>query len=573
MTDHSGPPERPGGKGPGSTGPEDARPHGPERPANLKRDSPALGSDHAVARDSPASPPGGFLKRDSPSLDSGWPPPTGRASGAQAMPAMPGGVPWARGPVVPPLRPQPAGRTALALDAVPAWAARAVVGTAVLAGALVVGAPLGLGLTLVLLALCAIVARVRRAAAVPAVDLRTRPEPARRDRWTRVWWALAVGLSLVPTLRAAVWVVVPCLVVCMAVASLAASDGRRWGELWAGLGAVWVRLPQGGFLAGAAAARGASFGPVARGAGGAAALLAVFVPLLVSADAAFAELLGSWAPSLDMPIERFLVAAIFLALGGGLLFVAVAPFRPAPVPVSRTLARAEWTLPLGALVALLGGFVALQLTILFGGDAYVQKTAGLTYAEYARNGFGQLVAVAALTLAVVGAAARWARDDRGSLLRVLLSALCVLTLVMLVSALHRLQLLEDAYGFTRLRFAAHAILLWLGALFVLVLVGRGAGWLPRAMLTITVASFLAFALADPDRRIAEWNVDRYERTGKVDATYLGRLSADAIPALKGMECVPPMPDRYGIGGLNLARRQAIASGVTGKDCRYRDDWG
>ncbi|MDA0182506.1 DUF4173 domain-containing protein [Solirubrobacter phytolaccae] len=454
----------------------------------------------------------------------------------------------------------------------PAWAARGVVVVAVAAGALVVGSSLGLGLTLVLLALCVIAARVRRAAAVPVADLRTRPEPERRDRWTTLWWVLAAGLAVVPSLRAALWVVVPCLLVCVAVASLAASHGRRWGELGAGLAAVWVRVPQGTYLAALVTARGATFGPAARGAVLAAALLAVFVPLLISADAAFAELLETWAPTLDLPLPRALVTALFFALGGGLLFVAVAPFRPAPVPVRRTLARAEWTLPLGALVLLLGGFVALQLTILFGGDGYVQRTAGLTYAEYARSGFGQLVVVAALTLAVVGAAARWARDG-GTLLRGLLAALCVLTLIMLVSALHRLQLLEDAYGFTRLRFAAHAILLWLGALFTLVLVARGAGWLPRAMLTITVASFLAFALADPDRRIAEWNVDRYERSGKVDGTYLGTLSADAIPALKGMECVPPRPAADGFGGLNLARSQARASGVTGATCRVDHDWG
>lgn len=564
MTEHIGPPERPGGNEPAPGGNDDARPR-PDTPrgaGDLKRDSPSLGSGESGGGGAAAGGPGGWRPERAAGL-----------GGARAVPVMAGAGGWPPYErVVPPLRPQPAGRTALALAAVPAWAARAVVGVGLLAGALVVGSPLGLGVTLVLLALYVIAARVRRAATVPDADLRTRPEPARRDRWTGVWWALAAGLALVPTLRAAVWVVVPCLVVGVAVASLAASDGRRWGELWAGLGAVWVRLPGGAYLVGMATARGASFGPAARGAALAVALLAVFVPLLVSADAAFAQLLEGWAPSLDMPVERTFVAALFLALGGGLLFTAVAPFRPAPVPVSRTLSRAEWALPLGALVALLGGFVALQLTILFGGDAYVQRTANLTYAEYARNGFGQLVAVAALTLAVVGAAARWARD-RGSLLRVLLSALSVLTLVMLVSALHRLQLLEDAYGFTRLRFAAHAILLWLGALFTLVLVARGARWLPRAMLAATVAAFLAFALADPDRRIAEWNVDRYERTGKVDATYLGGLSADAIPALKGMECVPPTPAHDGFGGINLARERALASGVTGKDCTVRDDWG
>jgi hypothetical protein len=161
---------------------------------------------------------------------------------------------------------------------------------------------------------------------------------------------------------------------------------------------------------------------------------------------------------------------------------------------------------------------------------------------------------------VIAAAGRWARDG-GLLLRVLLAALCLLTLVVLASALKRLGLYEAAYGFTRLRFAAHAILLWLAALFVLVLVARGAQWLPRAALTVTLGAFLLFALADPDRRIAQWNVDRFERTGKVDAQYLGLLSADAIPALAGMKCVPDMPDADGLAALNLGRAQARASGV------------
>ena len=125
-------------------------------------------------------------------------------------------------------------------------------------------------------------------------------------------------------------------------------------------------------------------------------------------------------------------------------------------------------MPLGALVALLGAFVATQLATLFGGNRHVLETAGLTYAEYARTGFAQMAVVAALTLVVIAAAARWARDG-GGLLRALLAALCVLTLVVIASALRRLELYEEAYGFTRLRLTADAILLWLGALFVLVL--------------------------------------------------------------------------------------------------------
>jgi hypothetical protein len=222
------------------------------------------------------------------------------------------------------------------------------------------------------------------------------------------------------------------------------------------------------------------------------------------------------------------------------------------------LTRGEWALPLGALVLLLGAFVATQLTTMFGGNRHVLQTAGLTYAQYAHSGFAQMLAVAALTLAVVGAAARWARAD-GLLLRALLAALCVLTLVVLASALRRLGLYEQAYGFTRLRLAADAALLWLGALFGLVLLAGVAGgtWLPRAMVAVTGAAVLVFALSDPDRRIAERNLD----SGRVDEAYLSGLGPDALPALArrapcAAEAVRERLGGDGLIGLNVARIRA-----------------
>ena len=305
-------------------------------------------------------------------------------------------------------------------------------------------------------------------------------------------------------------------------ASLAAADGRRWGELWAGLGAVWARLPFGPTLALAGAGRGASFGPVARGSVLAGALLLVFVPLLASADMAFAELLDAFAPSFDLPGVRVVVVVAFVTVGGALLFVAVAPFRPRP---SRSGARSA--APSGRCRSARWWCCSARSRRCSSrrcspATATCWTRPGCTYAEYARSGFAQLMVVAALTLAVIAAAGRWARDG-GSLLRVLLAALCLLTLVVLASALKRLGLYEEAYGFTRLRFAAHAILLWLGALFVLVLVARGAHWLPRAALTVTLGVVPRVRVrrpGPPDRRV--------ER-GPVRAHGQGRRALPRLP--------------------------------------------
>src|SRR4051794_3714890 len=446
------------------------------------------------------------------------------------------GVGWAERPEHPRARNVPVPR--IESPNTPVWASRAVLGIATVAAFAVIGSPLGLGLTVVLLAFGVVAARVPKP--IPSADLRERRAPA--DRWRLLWWALAVGLAVVPVLRAAPWVVVPCVFAAAALASLAVGSGRAWGELVAGLSGLWARLPFGAVLVATAAGSVRGRGAALRGTLLAAGILAVFLPLLMSADAAFSEVLQDVVPDLDRPVERALGLAVFATLGGALVYARAKPLAPASVPPARrTLSRLEWALPLGALVALLGAFVALQLATLFGGRTHVLATAGLTYAEYARSGFAQLLAVAALTLAVVAAARRWAPGSRP-----LLAVLCLLTLVVLASSLKRLGLYEAEYGFTRLRFAAHATLLWLGAIFVLVLIATPRH-LPRATLAVTGATVLLFALADPDRRIAEHNVQRYERTGRIDRTYLTHLSADA-----GLSC--PRPD--GLSGYNLARERA-----------------
>ena len=123
-------------------------------------------------------------------------------------------------------------------------------------------------------------------------------------------------------------------------------------------------------------------------------------------------------------------------------------------------------MPLALLVLLFAMFVAVQLTVLFGGSRHVLDTDGLTYADYARGGFWQLLVVTGLTLLVLAGAARWApRDDphrpgadpgRSS------ARWPSLTLVIVASALHRMDVYADTYGLTRLRLLVALCELWLG---------------------------------------------------------------------------------------------------------------
>jgi hypothetical protein len=118
--------------------------------------------------------------------------------------------------------------------------------------------------------------------------------------------------------------------------------------------------------------------------------------------------------------------------------------------------------------------------------------------------------------------------------RGLLGALSVLTLVIVASALTRMWLYQQAYGFTVLRVLVAACELWLGVVYLLVLaagVRLQGTWLARAVVGTGFAALLGLAVLNPDRFIAERNIDRWHETGKIDVWYLGRLSDDAVPAL------------------------------------------
>ena len=374
------------------------------------------------------------------------------------------------------------------------------------------------------------------------------PQPA--ATLSRATWAVtAVVLMGVGTLRAAEWLFPLCVVAALIAGSLAAAGGRSMvGVL---LGAVAVPIATLRALPwaarGLAGRRGTRAGRLRYLVGSVVAsllVLVVFGPLLAAADPAFAELILALVPPLDGTwFARWVLLFPLVAAGTlGACFVVLAPPRvdggTAPQPAA--LRRLEWALPVGLLVMLFAGFVVVQLAALFGGSTHVLRTTGLTYAEYARGGFWELLAVTMLTLLVIALASWWAPKattvDR-VVLQTLLVALSGLTLVIVASALSRMWAYQQAYGFTVLRLLVLTFELWLGLVYVLVIVATvrlRAGWLPPAVVSTALLALLAVALLNPDRFIAEHNILRWEQSGRIDTGYLSRLSADAVPALVGL---------------------------------------
>ncbi|MEU9204566.1 DUF4153 domain-containing protein [Streptomyces sp. NPDC048332] len=416
--------------------------------------------------------------------------------------------------------------------AVPGATLWAVLATGLLS-ALLLGEGIGLNLLVV-----AVPAALAAYFAARAAARRLRP-------WTAVWAIGGLALLVVPALRDAGWPSFLALVSAFALGSLALHGSRSWLGMFLGslglLTSVAESLGWGarGVRDRMAGSRG-RWGVVFRSTVVAVVLLIVFGALFASADAAFADVLGSLMPDVSIGDSpwRFFLGLLGLVGALAAAYTAAAPVRWDGLTVrpGKARGRLEWALPLVVLNLLFAAFLAIQLTVLLGGYDKVMAETDLSYSQYAREGFWQLLWATLLTLLVIALALRWAprggARDR-TLVRAVLGTLCLLTLVVVASALRRMDLYVDAYGLTRLRISVAAVELWLGVVLVLIMAAGafGAKMLPRAVAASAAVGVLAFGLISPDGLIAEQNVARYDRHHSIDIEYLRGLSADAVPAL------------------------------------------
>ncbi|WP_312110401.1 DUF4153 domain-containing protein [Brevibacillus reuszeri] len=180
-------------------------------------------------------------------------------------------------------------------------------------------------------------------------------------------------------------------------------------------------------------------------------------------------------------------------------------------------------------------FVFIQISYLFSGQETVLP-AEMTYAEYAKNGFNELVTVTIINFMILLSTMHLASRAKPLLYRmiqILLSLLTVCTSFMLFSAYFRLSLYEEAYGYTHSRLLAHAFMIFLFVLFVIALIKiwRNGFSLIRSYAVVALIGYVVLNYMNMDAMIAKNNLNRYYMMGSIDIEYLTRLSYDAVPVI------------------------------------------
>ena len=293
-----------------------------------------------------------------------------------------------------------------------------------------------------------------------------------------------------------------------------------------------------------------------------------FALLLASADPVFgtwrdeiARIIATWE---FIPRTIFFFVLLVLTLGA-YSFAALQPIRqsgPSPAPdietIPRWLGATERFILVSGVAALFWLFIGVQLSYLFGNAPSVTGS-GITFAEYARRGFGELTIVATCSVILILVSERFGRaDDHAGRIRILTLAILVAVLIMLASAFHRVSLYEAAYGYTVSRLYAQVYMLVLGVALIALAAGilgtLDIGSLFRRVFTVAVVAFLVLVFWNHEAWIASANMDRVATTGKLDARYIARdLSPDALPVIVTRLASLPEPLRGQLHAELVAR--------------------
>lgn len=290
--------------------------------------------------------------------------------------------------------------------------------------------------------------------------------------------------------------------------------------------------------------------------------LLIVIPLLITSDLVLENMATNVLEGIELSGEWFF-RGIFVLFLASYVYTQVSKkiLRKVeganPTAFSDALVNGDHSIVLTTFLIMInlvyGFYVYIQVRYLFLQGGTLPED--LTYAEYAREGFFQLLAVAIINVLLI-LTVQWLSKKKLMREVVLKNLTLVMTLVMTISSFYRMHLYEDTYGYTSIRLLVFMFLIFM-MLFMVLLVSYIATE-KRLMIGVIVGFmmvyFMGSAWFNVDGFVATRNIERYEDTGEIDVSYLLTLSADAkdtvVPFLKANPDLEYDTNRveYAVGG-------------------------
>ena len=185
-------------------------------------------------------------------------------------------------------------------------------------------------------------------------------------------------------------------------------------------------------------------------------------------------------------------------------------------------------------------FALIQFKYLFAGASLPDD---LSYAEYARRGFFELLFLSFINISIILAVIYLTRDNiynnsknttSTKLIKILMLYLCAITILLLTSSYYRMTLYNNEYGLTELRILVVIFLIFeaIGLLVTFYYIINPKFNIIAFYTVVCLTFYLTVNILNLDYMIAKKNIDMHLQGKDLDVNYLYILSSDAAPQMR-----------------------------------------
>jgi len=171
-------------------------------------------------------------------------------------------------------------------------------------------------------------------------------------------------------------------------------------------------------------------------------------------------------------------------------------------------------------------FVSIQFRYLFSGDSL---PFGLSYTEYARKGFFELLFLSGINIALILLTVYLTHKKKSVFSKILCCYLCTVTFILLASSFYRMWLYNDYDGLTRLRFMVFGFLIFesIGLLFTFIYIIKPSFSITGIYIALALVYYCILNIIPMDYIIAENQIQKLKKGERDDIAYIFTLSPDA----------------------------------------------
>lgn len=270
------------------------------------------------------------------------------------------------------------------------------------------------------------------------------------------------------------------------------------------------------------------------GAAAAAGMLCIILPLLLKSDLMFSKIFGDILKYINF--GTIIGVSVTFATGTFLSYSFFAALCRHNFPEGNTR-RMKYYHPLvgitftGIISLVYVMYCMVQIIYLFG-RIRIGLPEGVTYAQYARGGFWELLFVSIINFVMVLVCMYLFYDN--ILLKTVLTVISGCTFIMIISAAYRMKLYVAAYHLTFLRI----LVLWFLAVLALIMGGVIASMYKKSfplfkyIMAAVSVTYILFAFSRPDVIAIRYNMEHAQIKKAEDITYfLYKGSVDAAPEI------------------------------------------